>query len=156
GADAARAIFAVSLEGLALIRSLIRRFAIDCDFVDGSLLTAVKARHVRELEDELADLNGRHGYKSLRYVPREELRTLLASERYLGALYDANAGHLHPLNYTLGLAAAAASLGVQIFEGSRALSFGEAAGARVRVATAQGEVRARQLVLCGNVYLDGL
>jgi gamma-glutamylputrescine oxidase len=26
----------------------------------------------------------------------------------------------------------------------------------VRVTTAQGEVRARQLVLCGNVYLDGL
>src|SRR5262249_59842820 len=36
-----------------------------------------------------------------------------------------------------------------------AVSFGEAAGNRVRIATAAGEVRARQLVLCGNVYLDG-
>ncbi|HEX4388589.1 MAG TPA: FAD-binding oxidoreductase [Steroidobacteraceae bacterium] len=156
GAEAARAVFDVSLEGLALMRQLIRRFSIDCDFVDGSLLTAVKGRHVRELEAELADLGGRYGYKSVRYVGREELRTLVASERYLGALYDSNAGHLHPLNYTLGLAAAAASLGVQIYEGTRALSFSEAAGGRVRIATEQGEVRARQLVLCGNVYLGAL
>jgi gamma-glutamylputrescine oxidase len=154
GASDARAVFDVSLEGLALMRELIRRFAIECDFVPGSLLMAVKERHVRELEEELGDLSGRYGYQSLRFVPREELRTLVASERYLGALYDGNAGHLHPLNYTLGLASAAASLGVQIFEGSRALSFSDAAGNRVRVATAAGEVRARQLVLCGNVYLD--
>ena len=156
GAEAARAVFDVSLEGLALMRQLIRRFSIDCDFVDGSLLTAVKERHVGELEAELADLSGRYGYKSLRYVGREELRTLVASERYLGALYDSNAGHLHALNYTLGLAAAAASLGVQIYEGSRARSVSEAAGGRVRIASAQGEVRARQLVLCGNVYLGTL
>ena len=38
-------------------------------------------------------------------------------------------------------------------EGSRALDFSPAASARVRVATARGEVRARHLVLCGNVYL---
>jgi len=156
GAPGARAVFDVSLEGLALMRALIRRFAIDCDFVDGSLLTAVKARHVSELQAELEELRGRYDYQSVRLLAREELRTLVASDRYLAALYDSNAGHLHPLNYTLGLAAAAASLGVQIFEDSRALSFGEAAGGRVRITTARGEVRARQLVLCGNVYLDGL
>jgi gamma-glutamylputrescine oxidase len=156
GAPGARAVFDVSLEGLALMRALIRRFAIDCDFVDGSLLTAVKPGHVSELEAELEELRGRYDYQSVRFVAREELRTLVASDRYLAALYDSNAGHLHPLNYTLGLAAAASSLGVQIFEDSRALSFGEAAGGRVRVTTSQGEVRARQLVLCGNVYLDGL
>ena len=32
---------------------------------------------------------------------------MIASTRYRGALYDPNAGHIHPLNYTLGLAAAA-------------------------------------------------
>jgi len=151
GAEPARALWDMSTEALALVRGLITRFAIDCDLEDGWLLTAVKARHV-ELHAEIADLRDRYGYTSVRYMPREELRGILASDRYLGALYDSNSGHLHPLNYTLGLAAAAESLGVRIFEGTRALDF-TPAGALVRVRTSAGEVRARHLVLCGNVYL---
>ncbi len=71
--------------------------------------------------------------------------------RYTGALYDPNAGHIHPLNYTLGLAGAAERQGVRIFEGTHAIDF--TGRAPVRVRTAAGEVRCRQLVLCGNVYL---
>ncbi|HEV2228715.1 MAG TPA: FAD-binding oxidoreductase [Steroidobacteraceae bacterium] len=153
GAADARAVWDVSVEGLALLRSLIGRFRIDCDLTDGYLLTAVKPRHERELKAEVAELREIYGYPSVRYVQRGELRALLATERYLGALYDTNSGHLHPLNYTLGLAAAAESFGVRIFEDSRATSFSSAASARVRIATARGEVRARHLVLCGNVYL---
>src|SRR6202007_1202480 len=86
------------------------------------------------------------------YVPQAELRELLATDRYLGALYDSNSAHLHPLNYTLGLARAAEQLGGRIFEGTRATRF-TPAGSQVRVHTPGGEVRARFLVLCGNVYL---
>jgi gamma-glutamylputrescine oxidase len=153
GAAAARQVWEVSVEGLALMRELIGRFQIDCDWVDGHLLTAVKASHERELQAELRELRDRYDYASVRYLQREELRALLPTDRYLGALYDSNGGHLHPLNYTLGLAAAAEHLGVRIFERTRAVSFSAERSARVRVATAHGEVRARFLVLCGNVYL---
>jgi gamma-glutamylputrescine oxidase len=153
GPAAARAVWDVSIEGLALMRQLIRRFAIDCNWVDGYMLTAVKERHVRELRAELTELRDDYRYSSLRYLPREELHATLATERYLGALYDSNSGHLHPLNYTLGLAAAAETLGVKIFEGTRAVSFAASADSKVRITTAAGEVRARHLVLCGNVYL---
>ena len=68
-------------------------------------------------------------------------------------MYDSNSGHLHPLNYTLGLAAAAESLGAQIYEGTRALAFADVGASKVRITTPAGEVRASQLVLCGNVYL---
>jgi gamma-glutamylputrescine oxidase len=148
----ARAIWEVSVEALALMRELIRRYSIDCDWAEGFLYTAVKERHVRELQAELTELRERLGYSSVRYVAREELRTLLATDRYLGALYDSNSAHLHPLNYTLGLARAAEQHGVRIFEGTRASGFSPA-GARVHVQTQTGEVRARFLVLCGNVYL---
>ncbi len=153
GAADARAVWDVSVEALALIRTLIARFGIQCDWRDGYLLTAVKERHVRELREEFDELRERYDYRTLRLVPREELHALLDSGRYLAGLYDSYSGHLHPLNYTLGLAAGAESLGVQIFEGSRATDFGDAGGGKVRVRTARGEVRARQLVLCGNVYL---
>jgi gamma-glutamylputrescine oxidase len=152
GAADARAVWEVSVEALALMHDLIGRYSIDCDWVPGFLYTAVKERHVRELREELMELRERLDYESVRYVPREELRELLATDRYLGALYDSNSAHLHPLNYTQGLARAAEQHGVRIFEGTRATAFSPA-GSHVRVQTRGGEVRARFLVLCGNVYL---
>jgi len=148
----ARAVWEVSVEALTLMRELIQRYSIDCDFAEGFLYTAVKQQHVRELQSELTELRERLGYPSVRYVPRAELRELLATDRYLGALYDSNSAHLHPLNYTLGLARAAEQHGVRIFEATRATAFSPA-GSQVRVQTVGGEVRARFLVLCGNVYL---
>lgn len=148
GRPASRAIWDVSTEALALTRQLIARYRIDCDWVDGYMLTAIKPRHDRELHEEIEELRSRLGYHSVRYMSRDEVCATLATTRYIGALYDANSGHLHPLNYTLGLAAAAESKGVRIYEETRAVGFTAA-----HVRTEQGEVRARHLVLCGNVYL---
>ena len=156
GPAAARLIWDVSIEGLRLIRELIARHAIDCDWVSGHLLTAIKPRHDHELHAELEELRGKYDYQSVRYVPRDEVRSLLATERYLGAMYDSQSGHLHTLNYTLGIAAAAARQGARLFTGTRALDFTSephSSGERIRVRTAQGTVRTRYLVLCGNVYL---
>ena len=152
GAADARAVWNVSVEALALMRDLIARYSIDCDWTEGFLYTAVKERQVRELQAELSELREQLDYPSARYVARAELRELLATDRYLGALYDSNSAHLHPLNYTLGLARAAEQHGARIFESTRAISFSPAS-AQVRVQTPKGEVRARFLVLCGNVYL---
>jgi gamma-glutamylputrescine oxidase len=150
GAQDARVVWDVSVEGLTLMRELIARHRIDCNWVHGHLQTAIKPRHDAELRAELDILRTKYGYDSIRYVPQEELRSLIATERYISALYDTNCGHLHPLNYTLGLAAAAERHGARIFEDTRALTLD---GQTVRVQTARGEVRARQVVLCGNVYL---
>jgi gamma-glutamylputrescine oxidase len=142
GRGPARAVWDVSIQGLALMRELIARHHIDCDWADGYMLTAIKPRQDRE------QLQGKLEYRSARYMPGEEVRATLQTRRYVSALYDSNGGHLHPLNYTLGLAAAAERAGVRIYEDTRALGFTSA-----RVRTPGGEVRARYLVLCGNVYL---
>ena len=152
GAADARRIWDVTVEGLALQRELIARHGIDCDYVAGQMQVAIKPRQDIELREEVAMLAGRYDYRSIRMVERDELRTLVASGRYLSGTYDANCGHLHPLNYTLGLAAAAERHGVRIFEGSRAATWDREAG-RLRVTTARGEVRCRQLALCGNASL---
>ena len=154
GAAAARAVWDISVEGLALIRQLIAKHHIDCDWVDGQMFTALKQRHEQELLEEIAELRGQYGYDSVRYMEREEVRSVLASNRYTAALYDSNSGHLHPLNYNLGLAAAAEGAGATIYERTRAerVSSGSQ-GARAMVRTARGEVRPHHVVLCGNVYL---
>ncbi len=150
GARDARVVWDVSAEGLTLMRELIARHRIDCHWVNGHLQTAIKPRHDVELRAELDILHTKYGYDSIRYVTREEVRSLVATERYVSALYDTNCGHLHPLNYTLGLAAAAERAGTRVFEDTRALTID---GQAARVRTARGEVRARHVVLCGNVYL---
>lgn len=152
GASDARKVWDITIEGLALIRELIAKHRIDCDWVDGHLQVAVKARHDSELREEVEMLHARLGYSSPRLLSRDEVRAIIASERYLSALYDPNCGHMHPLNYTLGLAAAAERAGAKVFEQSKALSW-SSGDANVVVKTAGGQVRAKQLVLCGNVYL---
>ena len=135
------------------MRQLIRRFSIDCDWVDGYMLTAVKERHVRELRAELTELRTGTAIRACAICRARSCAPCLLPTATLRRFTTANSGHLHPLNYTLGLAAAAESLGAQIFEGTRALSFTAAADSRCVIRTPEGEVRARFLVLCGNVYL---
>jgi gamma-glutamylputrescine oxidase len=148
----ARRIWDVSVEGLRLQRELIARHGIDCDLRTGQMHVAIKPRQERELRDEVATLHGEYGYDSIRMVEREELRSILASDRYIAGNYDSAGGHLHPLKYTQGLAAAAERAGVRIFEDSRALAYARVAGA-LEVTTATGRVRCRSLALCGNAWL---
>jgi gamma-glutamylputrescine oxidase len=154
GADA-RAAWDVSVAGLGLLRELVAQHAIDCDLVAGQMHVAIKPRQLRELAAEHDDLRNRLGYDSVRLLDRAALRAVLASDRYIGGLHDSNGAHLHPLKYTLGLAAAAERAGVRIHEGSRALSW-ERDGSGLRAHTVRGEVRCRQLALCGNAYIGAM
>jgi len=157
GPAATRAVWDVSVEGVRLLRERIATHRIACDWVDGHMLVALKRSHDRELHAEIEELRSQYGYGGVRYMAREEVRSLIDSERYTAALYDSNAGHLHPLNYTLGLAAAAERAGVAIFESTRALALSPATpGQPGQVRTARGAIRARFTVLCGNAYLGAL
>src|SRR6266850_4845547 len=157
GPEAARILWDVTVEALTLMRELIAKHRIDCDWAQGHMLTAIKQRHDTDLRAEFEELRDEYQYRSVRYMPRDEVRSVLATDRYVSALYDTLSGHLHPLNYTLGLAAAAERAGVQIFEGTRALDYintaNSATGGTARVRTRNGEVRSQYVVLCGNVYL---
>jgi len=154
----ARAIWDVTVEGVRLLRQRIARYAIDCDWVDGHLQVANKARQIAELAIE-QEVLVKLGYGGTRLIARSELDALLATRRYLGGLYDPGSGHLHPLRYTLGLARAAQGAGALLYEGTRAISY-SAAGSTVRVRTAgsgvSGEVRCQHLLLAGNAYLGSL
>jgi gamma-glutamylputrescine oxidase len=154
GLDDARKLFAISEEGKALIRERVRRHGIQCDLKWGYLHAAPKARHVEELKEEQEIAERRFGYEGLRLVDRDEVRRMVASPAYVGGLYDSGAGHLHPLNYCLGLAQAAREAGARIFENS-AVARVEMRRPAVAV-TAKGRVTADFLVLAGNAYLGGL
>ena len=153
GAADARKVWDVSVEGVRLVREQSVRYGIDCDYIAGHLLAGLKPRHDAELRGYVDELQRKYDYPGVRFVDRAEIRSLIQSPLYTSALYDPHAGHIHPLKYLQGLAAAAEQRGVRIFEGTRALSFDGRSPVKVR--TPAGRVHCQQLVLCGNVYLGG-
>jgi gamma-glutamylputrescine oxidase len=155
GRDAARQVFAMSLEAIDLIRERIAHFDIDCDWRDGYLGVAMNPRKARALRDEVDLLASRYDH-ALTWIARNELPRWIDSPRYVAAAHDPRSGHLHPLKYTLGLAKAAASLGASLHENTAVTTLDhDAAG--VCLTTKQGaNVRARHVLLAGNVYLQAL
>jgi gamma-glutamylputrescine oxidase len=154
GRDDARKLFEWSVEGVDMIAERCRRYAIDCDLTPGHAHAAIKPRQVEELKHWQHDLEHNYGYGGTELWDRTRLRQTLASERYAALLYDPRSAHIHPLNYTLGLARAAASRGVRMFERSRVTGIVE--GSEVLLRTDAGEVRAAFGVLAGNAWLSGL
>jgi gamma-glutamylputrescine oxidase len=153
GPERAKRLWDMSMEAVDLLHGQIQRFGIPCDPVVGYLHAAVKPRHVRELQetqDELVELGAPPG----ELLQGDALRARLNSPRYLAALTDGIAGHIHPLNYTLGLAQAAQAAGAKIFSGTRVTSVEP--GKTVAVRTARGTVTADFLLVAGGAYLGGL
>jgi gamma-glutamylputrescine oxidase len=154
GREAARRLFDVSVEALDLLKDRVARHAIDCDLNWGQMHVAIKPRHETELRAWQEELARDYGYTSLTWHGRDEVRSLLATKRYIGGLRDTRSGHLHPLNYTLGLAAAAEAAGARIFEGSQVTRLDH--GEEAVLHTADGRVRARHVALCCNAYVEDL
>lgn len=158
GQDAAQRVWDMTMEALDLIKQRRERFAIDCDWQAGYLAVAVGERKARELREWQTHMQTRYHYDT-QWIPAADLPAWIASPRFSAGMHDPRSGHLHPLKYSLGLARAAASLGVKIFENSAVTSLlpGAAPGqTSARLTTERGSVRASHVLLAGNVYLQGI
>jgi gamma-glutamylputrescine oxidase len=153
GLDEAKRIWAMSIEALDLLRERISRHHIDCEWRDGYLGLATNARKGRELQDWAERMDSVYNYAQ-QHVSPADLPRWIASERFHSGVFDARSGHLHPLKYTLGLARAAAAAGVRVHEDTPVVALLPGAVATLR--TPQGELRARHVLLAGNVYLQGI
>jgi gamma-glutamylputrescine oxidase len=151
GLEDARRVWDMTIEALDMLRERIAKHDIACDWRDGFLGVATNARKSAELSAWADRTESVYRYPLTR-IPQEDVPDWISSTRYHSAIHDARSGHLHPLKYCLGLARAAADAGVRIFENTEVT--GLAQGAEVRLATANGEVRASQALLAGNVYLQ--
>jgi gamma-glutamylputrescine oxidase len=147
----ARRVWDMTIEALDILRERIARYDIECDWRDGYLGVATSARKGAELTAWADELEAKYGYPLARIAP-QDLSKWIASDRYHSAVHDPRSGHLHPLKYALGLARAAAAAGVRLYENTEVTALAQ--GAPVRLTTAAGEVRASQVLLAGNVYLQ--
>src|SRR5690606_32643494 len=151
--DHARLLFDMSREAMERLRGRIARHGIQCDWRDGHAHVPPRPRQDRELRAGLVGMAERYD-DPLERRARARLRRELASERSLGAVYDRASGHLHPLEYCLGLARAALAAGVRIYEQSPVVEL--VRGPKPVLRTARGQASGDFAVLCGNAWLRGI
>ncbi len=155
GVEKARALFNLALEARALTHESIAKHNIACDLVaNGHLTAAAKPADLGWMRAEAEALATRMDYPHARVLSREETREKLKAPEFHGGFLDAGGGHVHPLNYALGLADAARRAGVTLHEHTPALSLATNSGVVVR--TAAGVVRARYGVLACDALLGQL
>lgn len=153
GRDDARHLFAWSLEGMATVRDTIAGHGIACDWRDGHATVAVRARQWRELQAWQATLAQHYAYP-LALWDITDLPAHLDSPRYVGGVFDARAGHLHPLAYALGLARVCEASGVRVHEHSAVTRLEH--GSQPVLHTAHGRLRCDAVVLAGNALVAGI
>ncbi len=150
GAESARVLGSMMFEGAEIIRSRIQRYAIECDYRPGGIFAALNNRQYHALVEQKQNWE-RYGNTQLELLDAGRIRQEVNSERYVGALLDHSGGHIHPLNLALGEAEAIRLQGGQIFEQSAVTNIRH--GEPAMVSTANGQVKARYVIVAGNAYL---
>lgn len=151
--SAAKLIGQMAFEGGRIIRERVARYNIQCDLKDGGVFAALSQKQMHHLEAQKA-LWERYGYHQLELLDEQDIKRVVASDRYIGGMLDKQGGHIHPLNLALGEAAAVESLGGVVYENSPAVRIER--GEQPLIHTPTGNVRAKFVVVAGNAYLGDL
>ena len=150
GSDGDRIIWDLRWRGHEIIRQRVAHYNIDCDLKWGYLDVAIKPRHLRDQQAELAYLAHHDFPHRVESLNAEQTAELIGTQSYIGSLLNMGNGHLHPLNLCVGEARAAVGLGVSIWEQSPVLRIER--NSRPRVVTEHGAVSADAVILAGNAY----
>ena len=154
GRDTARQLWSFAEEAKDTARGLIERHGIDCDYRPGIVHACWQDSEVAHAAAYARKLRDDYGYDRIEPLDRDALAAILPSAVYKGGDIDHGAGHLHPLNYALGLARAAVAAGVTIHETTLVHQIDD--GPRPVVRTEGGTVDCGHVVLACNGYLGGL
>ena len=150
----ARDAWKIAEEAKGLVTDLIALHQIPCDYRSGSIHANHRRRYDHHSRQFVELLNEKYDYDKIRYVPPDEMQTLVGCKGYSAGTLDMGAGHLHPLNYALGIARAAMTAGAALFERSEVTHID--IGDPVRLYTAQGSLTARYVLYACNGYIGSL
>ena len=133
---------------------LIARHSIACNPVRKGWLQPAFSSRTLATATRRVDQWARRG-ADVTVLDRAQISALIGSDLYLGGWIDRRAGHLQPLSYVRGVAAAAHNAGAAIFVRSPATALGRQ-GNQWRVATPRGEILADTVLIGTNGYTDAL
>ena len=171
--DEAQLIWDAGIRAVDLLRQRVQRHKIDCDLRFGYLHAALHDRQMQELL-VMRDEWQAKGYDHLTALDnRDSLAGHIGTNAYVGALHDANSGHIQPLKYLYGLARAASAAGARIYEhaGVTALEAtpntarhsasnkgtgNKGTGTKTLSLANEQKITAKFVLLCGNAYLQNI
>lgn len=154
GPKVAKPLADMMFEGARIIRERVDKYNIDCDLKNGGIFSAISPRKAKGLEEQ-KKLWESLGHPGMTFVDDPvEVRQWVNTDRYSALLIDPTGGHFHPLNLALGEAAALESLGGAIHENCAVVKIDR--GEPATVHTAQGNVRARYVIVACNAYIGDL
>ncbi|MCB2117799.1 MAG: FAD-binding oxidoreductase [Rhodobacteraceae bacterium] len=154
GLDTARRLWSFAEESKQLLRDLIVAHDMPCTFKPGIAHACWHESEVRHSHDYAEKLSRDYGYDQVEPLDAEAIAAIIPSGVYKGGDIDRGAGHVHPLNFAIGLARAAVAKGARIHEDS--LVTRVIPGPRPVVETETGSVACGHVVLACNGYLGGL
>ena len=159
GCEAARRMYAASLESIDCVEEVVREEAIQCDFARcGHLEVACKARHFEEFRRGAETIEREFG-RRLKLVEKKDLASEIGSAIYHGGLVDEASAGVNPAQYVAGLGCAAARAGAEIHEKTRVTrlqrSPRDGAGGW-KLTTTRGELWAKDVLVATSGYTSGL
>lgn len=153
GNDKARALHRLSIEGVQRLRANIDALGVtSADPIPG-VLNLRRFDASADLHAYAEEFQRDYGY-AFTYLNQAQIAERLATKRYIHGLEDAQACHIHPLNYLRALAREIERLGGRIFEASPAI--GADLGPTKVIRTPQGRVTARRAVFATGGYTGPL
>jgi gamma-glutamylputrescine oxidase len=155
GESEALQFWRLALEAREHLDWVMDTYKIDCAYRSGLIHADHKAGYVSDTRAHVDFMRSRYGYKSLEFLSREQIAELIDSDRYHGGSFDRRGGHLHALEWAIGIARAAQSHGARLHEGVEVTAI-KREGNGFRVESRHGEVRARRVILACNGYLRRL
>ncbi|MBA3752108.1 FAD-binding oxidoreductase [Candidatus Dependentiae bacterium] len=151
GEEGAQAIWAsIEKDGVEHIRSTIKEYQIECDYVEeDSLEVATSQKSVKSILTEAENL-ARSGFETS-FIEKENIPSLVGTERYYGGVvYPRNFG-INAYKYCQALKDALQKEGVEIYEETPVLSVSENS-----VTTLHATVKADYIVVCTDRFTPDL
>jgi glycine/D-amino acid oxidase-like deaminating enzyme len=153
GETRARALFEVSRQAMTALERVVADEQIDCDLErTGHLQAAAKPNHLRAFRVEQSLLARVFGHQ-VSIVEARDQSTELGARGYHGLLVDERSAAINPAKYVHGLAGAAMRAGAAILEHA-AVSRMTRTAKGWTIATARGDLEARDVLLATNGYTD--
>ena len=154
GREVAHKLWDLAEEAKGIVKSLIQSHAMPVTYHPGIAHVCSNEAEYRHAQTYAEHLRRDYGYHHIEALDRAEIRRIVGSDLYAGGVIDRDAGHIHPLNFAIGLAKAATDAGAQICEKSEVHHIEH--GPKPVVQTSKGRVVCDQVILAGNGYLGNL
>ncbi|MEZ7812742.1 MAG: FAD-binding oxidoreductase [Paracoccaceae bacterium] len=150
----ARRLWDLAQEAKQLVRDLISIHNMPVTFTEGVAHACRRPDEVKGCHKLAEKLAQQYGYDQIEILDKAGIRDLMGSLAFHGGEIDWGAGHIHPLNFAIGIGEAAKGAGAQIFESTLVTKI--ETGAQSIITTSQGKVRADHVILACNGYLGDL